>query len=134
MAKKQTTPEQEIANVREPRNVVLQNDLGGEIEFEGYPYAQTSFYDDRTGVLTKQELFAVKDGRQAFSIVAVDGDIRSRRAYLVRREGEMCHIDDGRGELSVPMESIMDFARMLLEIDADCVRRLQTKQVKSVNE
>jgi hypothetical protein len=131
MAKKENTPQQTSAKAR---TVVLQNDTGGELVFEGYPYAQTSFYDDRTGVLTKQELFAVKDGRQAFSIVAVDGDMRSKRAYLVRRDGEMCHIDDGRGELSVPMESIMDFARMLLEIDADKSRRTQTRQAKSVNE
>jgi hypothetical protein len=134
MAKTKTNPKQGNAEGREAGTVVLQNDHGGEIVFEGYPYAQTSFYDDRTGVLTKQELFAVQDGRQAFSIVSVDGDMRSKRAYLVRREGEICHIDDGRGELSVPMESIMDFARMLLEIDADKSRRTQTRQAKSVNE
>lgn len=134
MAKKQTIPAEEQAKVREVGTVTLHNDQGGEIVFEGYSYAETSFYDDRTGVLTKQELYALEDGRQAFSIVSVAGDKRSRRAYMVERDGEMCRIDDGRGKLSVPMESIMDFARMLLEIDADSVRRLQARRARSVNE
>jgi len=32
------------------------------------------------------------------------------------------------------MESIMDFARMLLEIDADRARRVQGETARSVNE
>lgn len=134
MAKRLTKPENERGEALEIRTVALQNDFGGEIIFEGYPYAQTSFYDDRTGVLTKQELYAVKDGREAFSIVSVDGDMRSKRAYMVKREGEMCRIHDGRGEVALPMESIMDFARMLLEIDADKARRAQVERARSVNE
>jgi hypothetical protein len=133
MAKKQTSPAEEHDKVREAETVTLKNDRGGELVFEGYSYAETSFYDNRTGVLTKQELYALKDGRQAFSIVSVEGDKRSRRAYVVQREGEMCRINDGSSELSVPMESIMDFARMLLEIDADNARRLQASRAKTVN-
>jgi hypothetical protein len=128
------TTDRDREKTRVMRTVRLWSDRGGEIVFNGYPYAKTSFYDDRSGLLTRQELYALEDGRQAFSIVSIDGESKSRRAYVVEREGEICHIDDGKEKISMPLDSIMDFARMLLEIDASRTKRQAAFNAKTANE
>lgn len=100
-------------------SVTLVDDEGGEISFTGYLYDQTSFYDEKTGVLTKQRLYATDDGQQAFSIVASDGNVKKRRAYMVRRKGDLCTINNGSGEMSLPYDWLMLFTQILWDIDID---------------
>lgn len=105
--------------VVEMESVTLADDEGGEFTFTGYLYDQTSFYDEKTGVLTKQRLYATDDGQQAFSIVASDGNVKKRRAYMVRRQGEMCTISNGGGEMVLPYDWLMLFTQILWDIDID---------------
>lgn len=100
-------------------SVTLVDDDGGEVSFTGYLYDQTSFYDEKTGVLTKQRLYTTSDGQQAFSIVASDGNVKKRSAYLVRREGDVCCISNGSGEMSLPFDWLMLFTQILWDIDID---------------
>jgi hypothetical protein len=105
--------------VVEPESISLENDKGGPVTFRGALYAQTSFYDEDTGILTQQRLYTTCDGDQAFSIVSSDGVTKSRRAYVVRREGEMCHIQSGDKTVTIPYDSLMLFTRVLWDIDLD---------------
>lgn len=97
--------------------ISLVNDEGGTLEFDGRSYAKTSFFDEKTGVLTKQELFTAGPGKQAFSITATDGENKHRRAYMVTRDDDQCVIDNGEREMSLPFDSLMAFARTLIEIE-----------------
>jgi len=105
--------------VVEMESVTLVDDEGGEVSFTGYLYDQTSFYDEKTGVLTKQRLYTTDDGQQAFSIVASDGNVKKRSAYLVRREGDVCRISNGSGEMTLPFDWLMLFTQILWDIDID---------------
>jgi len=105
--------------VVEAETITLEDDKAGEVTFRGHLYAQTSFYDEDTGVLTQQKLYATEDGHQAFSIVSSDGNAKHRRAYVVRREGELCHIQCGERTVSIPYDSLMLFTHILWDIDLD---------------
>ena len=116
--------------------VTLENDGGAPLSFRGSLYAQTSFFEEDTGVLTKQELYATDDGRQAFQIVTSDGDSKQKSSYFVRREGDTCVMSNGEQELSLPHEWLMLFTQALWDIDLERQRRLQTASMddRSVNE
>lgn len=103
--------------VVEAETITLEDDQAGPVTFRGHLYAQTSYYDEDTGVLTQQKLYATEDGRQAFSVVSSDGGQKSRRAYVVRREGELCHIQCGERTVSIPYDSLMLFTQILWDID-----------------
>jgi len=105
--------------VVEAETIVLQDDKAGDMTFRGHLYAQTSFYDEDSGVLTQQKLYTTEDGDQAFSIVSSDGSVKHRRAYVVRREGELCHIQCGARTVSIPYDSLMLFTQILWDIDLD---------------
>lgn len=105
--------------VVEAETIVLEDDKAGPVEFRGHLYAQTSFYDEDTGVLTQQKLYATEGGHQAFSVVSSDGSSKNRRAYVVRREGELCHIECGERTVSIPYDSLMLFTQILWDIDLD---------------
>jgi hypothetical protein len=119
-------------------HIRLENDEGSFLEFEGRSYAKTSFFDENTGVLTQQELFTAGPGKQAFSIVATDGDKKDRRAYMVTRDEDSCVIDNGEQELSLPFDSLMAFARTLIEIEDEKKQQSQSGQdvqfLRTVNE
>ena len=118
--------------------VTLENDHGADIVFRGYQYAQTSFYEGTSGVLTKQELYATEDGHEAFSIVSSDGNFKSKRAYLIRREEEFCRIFNGDKELIVPLDWLILFAQVLWKLDEEKVAggwgEKSGERLKSVNE
>jgi hypothetical protein len=105
--------------VVEMENVTLVDDQGGEITFTGHLYDQTSFYDEQSGVLTKQRLYTTDEGQQAFSIVSSDGNAKRRSAYLVRREDDQCRIFNGCSEIVLPFDWLMLFTQILWDIDID---------------
>ena len=105
--------------VVEAESITLDDDKAGPVTFRGHLYAQTSFYDEDTGVLTQQKLYTTEGGDQAFSIVSSDGSAKQRRAYVVRREGELCHIQCGERTVSIPYDSLMLFTQILWDIDLD---------------
>ena len=105
--------------VVEAETITLEDDKAGPVTFRGHLYAQTSFYDEDSGVLTQQKLYTTNEGHQAFSIVSSDGSAKNRRAYVVRREGELCHIQCGERTVSIPYDSLMLFTQILWDIDLD---------------
>ncbi len=97
----------------------LENDQGEPLVFSGNLYAQTSCFDEASGVLTQQRLYTTTDGHQAFSVVTSDGEKKSRRAYLVRREGELCRIESGGRTVTLPYDSLMLYTQILWKLDMD---------------
>jgi len=103
--------------------ITLDNDGGASISFRGMLYAQTSFFEENTGVLTKQELYSTEDGDQAFAIIASDGEAKQKSAYLVKRVGDVCVMSNGEQELSLPYEWLMMYTQALWDIDLDMQRQ-----------
>ena len=54
-------------------NVVLHLDNGAEMQFSGRPFAGGSWFDDETGELTRQKLYATESGEHVYSIVTGKG-------------------------------------------------------------
>ena len=79
--------------------VTLSNDMGGSISFEGRLLSENSFFDQDSGMLTRQKLYLTKDGDQAYHIVSTVGDAKEKRAYLLRREGKNCIIFNGSSRM-----------------------------------
>lgn len=102
--------------------ITLENDSGASISFNGALYAQTSFFEEDTGVLTKQELYTTEDGGQAFAIVSTDGDMKKKSAYLVHREGDVCRMFNGEQEMKLPYEWLIMYTQALWDIDLESQR------------
>ena len=96
-------------------NVVLHLDNGTDMRFSGRPFAGGSWFDEETGELTRQKLYATESGEHVYSIVTGQGQSRSRRAYRVALHGEACTISDGRTEMTLDLEMLMLAVRALLE-------------------
>lgn len=115
---------QSSAGAQGPMKAIsLDNDGGASISFRGALYAQTSFFEENTGVLTKQELYTTEDGDQAFAIIASDGDSKQKSAYLVKRQGDTCVMSNGEQEMSLPYEWLMMYTQALWDIDLDQQRK-----------
>ena len=64
-------------------SMALRLDNGAEIAFSGRQFAGGSWYDEETGVLTRQNLYITEANEYVYSIITGTGRQRSRRAYRV---------------------------------------------------
>lgn len=81
--------------------ITLENETGANITFMGRLYAEHSFYDEDSRVLTQQKLFITDKGHQAYSVVSSDGKMKEKRAYLIKREEKLCKINNGLFDVTV---------------------------------
>ena len=100
-------------------NIVLHLDNGAEMQFSGRPFAGGSWFDEETGELTRQKLYATESGEHIYSIVTGKGQQRSRRAYRVSLHGEACTINDGRTEMTLDLDMLMLAVRALSGLEKD---------------
>lgn len=99
--------------------LVLHLDNGAELRFTGRLFAGGSWFDEETGVLTRQKLYAAPSGEHIYSIVSGRGPVRSRRAYRVALHGDACTINDGRTEMTLDFETLMFAVRALAGLGQD---------------
>lgn len=109
MAKKQETASAAAAM----EEITLHNDIGSEIVFNGSLYAEHSFFDEDSGSLTQQRLYLTQDGSQVYSVVTGSGQSRERRAYVIRREGRLCKINNGLFDVTVSTEDLVTVVKGL---------------------
>ena len=93
--------------------ITLKNDNGAEIAFTGKLYAEHSFFDEDTGIMTQQKLYVTSDGRQAYSVVSGSGDNKERRAYLIKRDGRLCRINNGLFDVTVTSDHLVTVVKGL---------------------
>lgn len=115
--KNDSTPVQET--------VTLQLENGASMEFAGRQFAGGSWYDEETGVLTRQSLYVTSENEHVYSMVSGQGNKRSRRAYRVALEGERCTINDGRQEVTMELEMLMMAVRALAGLDKESAPALE---------
>lgn len=99
--------------------IALRLDNGAEIAFAGRQFAGGSWYDEETGVLTRQNLYITDSSGHVYSIVSGRGQERSRRAYKVALQGETCVINDGHTEMTLELEMLMLAVRALTGLDKE---------------
>ncbi len=58
---------------RAMEDISLRNDAGHDIAFKGRLFSECSWYDDETGVLTRQKLYVTEDNEQIYYIVSAAG-------------------------------------------------------------
>jgi|GEM_PF-219015 len=87
--------------------ITLENETGANIAFLGRLYAEHSFYDEETRVLTQQKLYITEQGDQAYSVVSSDGRMKEKRAYLIKRSGNLCKIYNGLFDVTVNARDLL---------------------------
>ncbi len=91
----------------------LDNDAGNNIMFTGRLVGEHSFYDEETNVLTQQKLYVTTKAQQAYSVVTTDGKIKEKRAYLIKREGQLCKINNGLFDVTVNAVDLLSVVKGL---------------------
>ncbi len=105
--------------------VVLRSDNGAEIEFRGYVYSETSYFDEETSTLTRLRLFLADGGKHVYSIISGSGVGKIRRHYIMTPGEEFCDISDGRNRLTVPTEMLFASVFGLCGIDPSRAEELR---------
>lgn len=99
--------------------IVLENDTGANLSFTGKLYAEHSFYDEETQALTQQRLYVTNSGDQAYSVVTSDGKSKEKRAYIIKREGQLCKINNGLFDVTVSANDLLAVVRGLCGMTED---------------
>lgn len=100
-------------------SMALRLDNGAEIAFSGRQFAGGSWYDEETGVLTRQNLYITEANEYVYSIITGTGRQRSRRAYRVALHGKTCTMSDGKTEITLELEMLMLAVRALTGLDRE---------------
>ena len=111
-----------------PKNmeeICLKQDSGEELRFTGRLFSESSWFDEDTGELTRQQLFTCENGEQIYYIIRSRGrEARSRRAYRMFIEGDRCIINNGMGEITLNFDMLMLAVRGLCGLSEDAVPSL----------
>ncbi|GFM36142.1 hypothetical protein [Desulfovibrio psychrotolerans] len=97
--------------------ITLMNDVGADITFRGRLYSESSYYDEESGVMTRQRLYVTEQNQQVYSIVTSDGVNKDRRVYLLQVDGDMCRINNGLFDVTVQLDLLMTAVRGLCGLD-----------------
>ena len=100
-------------------SMALRLDNGAEIAFSGRQFAGGSWYDEETGVLTRQNLYITEANEYVYSIITGTGRQRSRRAYRVALHGKTCTMSDGKTEITLELEMLILAVRALTGLDRE---------------
>lgn len=108
------------ADGRMLEDVCLKHDNGADMAFRGRLFAESSWYDEETGILTSQKLFVGENNEQIYYIVRGMGSERTRTAYRISVKGDMCTIFNGAVTMNLQLDMLMLVVRGLCGIkDAD---------------
>ena len=114
----------------------LPNDEGTDISFCGKLYSETAFYDEDSGSITRVKMFLTDDSRHVYSFVSGSPAEKSRRAYTLRFEDELCFLGNGTQEMPLPVDMLLDTVFSLCHLDpaeGDAIRTLLEDSRKAVN-
>lgn len=106
--------------------VVLQLDKGDPIQFNGYIFSESSWYDEEEEAIVSQKLFITEKREQVYYIVSGKGRGRTRRAYTISMEGDVCVLSDGTQTLTLPFEMVMLALRSFCKVDAQAMANFDT--------
>ena len=106
-------------------HVALPLDNGAALDFHGRLFSEASWFDEESGVLTHQKLYATSENEQVYSVVSGAGRMRSRRAYRIGVQGDSCTVSDGKSEMTLPFDMLMLAVRSLCGLDEKATPSLE---------
>lgn len=121
------------ASVQEHFSLSGYND--GKLDFTGRLFSEGSFFDAENGVLTRLRLFATHDNRLVYHVASSSGSMgenKDRRVYILTVDGEICHIDNGRQSVCLPMEMLFAAVYGLCGMDSSQEEELRTTLQESL--
>ena len=113
------------APVKDLTAISLDLDNGETMCFNGRPFAGGAWYDEETNTLTRQKLYITESGEHVYAITTARGGKKSKRAYKVRMQGEICTIFDGHTEMTIELEMLMLAVRALAGMQGSDVSSLE---------
>jgi hypothetical protein len=105
--------------------VFLRSDNGAELHFFGKLYSEISYYADESATLTRLRLFVTDKDEQVYSIVSSSGVEKTRRHYVVSRDGEMYRISNGMHTIALTPDLLFASVFGLCGIDPDRAEELK---------
>ena len=104
-----------------------------ELTFSGRLFSEGSFFDEEDGALTRLRLF-IQDGNcLVYSVISGSGLGKDRRVYRLKAENDLCHIDNGRQELSLPLDLLFTAVFGLCGVAAGQEAELRAALEESLN-
>ena len=97
--------------------VTLRLDNGATMQFTGRQFAGGSWYDEESSTLTRQTLYVTSANEQVYSLTTARGGQRSRRAYCISVQGDLCTIHDGRQEMTIELPLLLFAVQALAGLD-----------------
>lgn len=106
--------------------IVLFNDNGVELRFNGRLFSESSYYDEDSASLTRLRLYVSDQNEQVYSIVSGTGTEKTRRYYVVAQEGDAYRISNGTHALRLPLDLLFASVFGLCGIDPDRAEELRS--------
>ncbi|HBV41659.1 hypothetical protein JBF11_09265 [Taurinivorans muris] len=116
----------DLTNGSPMEQVCLKLDNGGEMNFKGRLFSESSWYDEDEASLTTQKLYVTDSHEQVYSVVSGDGKTKERRAYRINMHGDSCTVNNGSTEMTLPFDMLMLAVRSLCRLEDDATPSLET--------
>lgn len=97
--------------------VTLRLDNGATMQFTGRQFAGGSWYDEESATLTRQTLYVTSANEQVYALTTARGGQRSRRAYRISVQDDLCTIHDGRQEMTIELPLLLLAVQALAGLD-----------------
>lgn len=114
------------SNDNRMEQVSLKLDNGGEMNFKGRLFSESSWYDEDEASLTTQKLYVTDSHEQVYSVVSGDKNAKERRAYKINMHGDSCTVNNGITEMTLPFDMLMLAVRSLCRLEDDATPSLET--------
>ncbi len=111
-------------NSMEKTTLKLNN--GSLFEFNGRLFSEASWYDEDEASLTIQKLYLTENHEQVYSIVSGHEDKRERRVYRIATHGNLCTVNNGSTEMTMPFDMLMFAVRSLCRLNDEATPSLET--------
>jgi hypothetical protein len=106
-----------MASLEGCESFTLSGYKSGDFTFSGRLFSEGSFFDSDSGVLTRLRLFALEDNRLVYSVVSGSGASKDHRVYILKVEKDICHIDNGQQNLTLPVDMLFNAVFGLCGVD-----------------
>ncbi len=94
-------------------DICLKQDNGADFTFRGRLFSECSWFDEEQNALTRQKLYVTDTNDQVYYIVRKCGQQSTRHAYRLAVSGENCVINNGKGEMTLQFDMLMQAVRGL---------------------
>ena len=100
--------------------ITLPNDHGQDISVFGRLSAEDMYFNNATGKLTVEKLYATDEGKTAYGLISARGDVRERRAYLMDDLGDgRMVVSNGGISIEVSTDDLLRLLATAFEADQD---------------